>query len=217
MPEVQKHGFVFQQWVMDTFFPANKEDANGAESYTAKWDVPKECNNSSKIPAEFRHIPVSIKSVKYGTPVYFGDALRQYDISENFLLIVGFWKQQDPEHKRFVAIEYCRISAVLWRSLWNPLCRNSIAELDRLIKSSCDHYSILRKKAQKYKKTLPACSMVLNPKIDSKTQRRLQCSIRFKLFWGLVLEKEPALNPSPALWGCAFSNPIFSPVRQFNK
>ena len=90
--EVQQHGVVFEQWIRDTFF-----DAYEPESYTQKWDIPAAAN--------IRHggLPVNPKAAKYRGPVALGDTLRQYDIDQPFILLVGFWEQDGP-HKRFVNI-----------------------------------------------------------------------------------------------------------------
>src|SRR5690606_12763214 len=87
--EVQSHGLVFEQWVRDTFF-----DGYRPARYTQKWDIPAEANT--------RHgaLPVNPKAVKYGTPVGLGDALQQFDITEPFILVLGYWQQTGGE-KRF--------------------------------------------------------------------------------------------------------------------
>lgn len=87
MSEVQLHGFDFENWIKKTFF------AESSVSYSHKWDVPAEFNRLEIIPEAFRHLPVSIKTCKNHCPIGFGDALRQFKIDEDFLLIVGFWEQ----------------------------------------------------------------------------------------------------------------------------
>jgi len=74
MIEVQSHGFQFEKWVKDSFF------GDYAGEYTQKWDVPAERNTSDAVPAGFRGLPVSIKTVRYGSPIALGDAMRQREI-----------------------------------------------------------------------------------------------------------------------------------------
>jgi hypothetical protein len=78
-------------------------------------------------------------------------------------------------------------------------------------------YSIVRAKAQEWK-TKPAVhtsTLVINPKIDSKTQRRIQCSLPYATFWNFAGRKHlPQDNPE--LWGHIFPNPIKSSARTFN-
>lgn len=114
MAEVQRHGFDFENWVKETFF------GEFAANYTQKWDVPSKANNLKIIPKEFRNLPVSIKTCKFGSPIGFGDALRQFKNDEDFLLIVGFWKQSGS-YKNFVAVEGVKITADIWKNLFQPL------------------------------------------------------------------------------------------------
>src|SRR5690606_36949186 len=84
--EVQRHGVAFEQWVRDTFF-----DSYQPEHYTQKWDIPAAAN--------LRHggIAVNPKAAKYRSAVDLGDALRQFDIDQPFILLVGYWQQEGPE------------------------------------------------------------------------------------------------------------------------
>lgn len=67
MVEVQAHGFTFEKWVRDTFF------AGYTGSYMQKWDIPPEANIHQPVPVAFRHIPVSIKTARLGSPVVLSD------------------------------------------------------------------------------------------------------------------------------------------------
>ena len=78
MPEVQLHGFDFENWIKKTFF------AEFTVSYSYKWDIPAEFNILEVVPKEFRHLPVSIKTCKNRCPIGFGDALRQFENEEDF-------------------------------------------------------------------------------------------------------------------------------------
>jgi len=74
MIEVQSHGFQFEKWVKDSFF------GDYAGEHTQKGDVPAERNTSDAVPAGFRGLPVSIKTVRYRSPIALGDAMRQREI-----------------------------------------------------------------------------------------------------------------------------------------
>lgn len=103
MAEVQLHGFDFENWIKKTFF------AEFSISYSSKWDVPAEFNTLEIIPNEFRNLPVSVKTCKNRSPIGFGDALRQFGINEDFLLIVGFWEQEN-DNKNFVSVEAVKVT-----------------------------------------------------------------------------------------------------------
>lgn len=211
MAEVQRHGFDFENWVVRTFFVPS------TTRYTQKWDVNHEFNRLEIIPETMRHLPVSIKTCKYGSPIGFGDALRQFSLSEDFLLIVGFWRQ-DGASKNFVAVEAVKVTASQWRSLFAPISAEVLLQLDRIIKDPTTHYTTARMAAKNAKKGLPftAAQIVLNPKIDSKTQRRLQCSLGFDTLWRMV-GKSPYSNVQCTLFGKSVPNPFSSGPRTFQK
>ncbi len=202
--EVQQHGLVFEQWVRDTFFEGYRP-----ADYTQRWDIPASANT--------RHggVPVNPKFCKHGTAVDLGDALRQFDISEPFILVIGFW-QQEGGQKRVVSLLAPEVSPELWRRLWGPVTRDDLLKLDRLIKDSPLPVKELRRLALRAKSAPPFNQAViqLNPKIGSDGQRRLQCSIRFRdVFKHIAPDAEPVPQDRPALWGVEFPDPIDSPPR----
>lgn len=206
--EVQQHGVVFEEWIRDTFF-----DGYEPQSYTQKWDIPAAANQ------RFDGLPVNPKAAKYRTAIGLGDALRQYDIDEPFILLVGFW-EQDGEVKRFVNITPVTIHPETWRMMWGPVTRADLERLDTLIKDrSLDHTEV-RRRAQALKRAPPFSEslLVLNPKIGSGEhgQRRLQCSLRFDhLFDLLASNADRTPSDHPTLWGVPFPGPVRSAARQF--
>lgn len=209
--EVQAHGLVFEHWVCDTFFGGYRPD-----NYTQKWDVPGAANRLSD-PA-LRGLPANPKATKYGVPVGLGDALRQYDVDEPFLLILGYWEQATPGEKRFVKLLAVRVEAAEWRALWGPVTRADLERLDALIKDRSVDYREVRRRAQALKSAPPFTEAVftLNPKIDSSGQRRLQCSLRDEeVVRRLAPGTDPAPEKAPALWGVRFPNAVVSGPRTF--
>ncbi|HTJ78339.1 MAG TPA: hypothetical protein VL357_05030 [Rariglobus sp.] len=206
--EVQRHGLVFETWVRDTFF-----DGYQPSGYTQKWDIPAANNKLHG------GIPVNPKAAKDRTPVDLGDALRQYDISESFILVIGYWRQ-DGDRKRFVNIVAPRIEPETWRKLWGPVTRADLERLDAVIKDRTLPPDEARRQAQAIKNAPPFTQsvIVVNPKIDSKTQRRLQCSLRFEdIFKWLAPDADPAPQQAPALWGVPFPNEMPSVPRTLKK
>ena len=122
--EEQVHGVIFEQWIRDTFFNGYKP-----KSYTQKWDIPAAANR------RFGGVPVNPKAAKYGTPVDLGDALRQFDIAEPFILALGFW-QQAGEEKRFVNLVAPRIEPAAWRKLWGVAYPGPIDSKPRQLKGA---------------------------------------------------------------------------------
>lgn len=202
--EVQSHGLVFEKWVRDTFFDGYKP-----ASYTQRWDIPATANKNHGGG------PVNSKASKYGTAVDLGDALRQYEIDEPFLLIIGFWSQED-DTKRIVNIVAPEISPALWRKLWGPVTYADLLRLDALIKDTGPSVEETRKRALKIKNSPPFTEAVIqvNPKIDTRGQRRLQCSIRFTdVFQHLTPGADAKPQAHPLLFGVAYPGPIASPPR----
>ncbi len=201
--EVQVHGLMFERWVRDTFFDGYKP-----ASYTQRWDIPADANKNHG------GVPVNPKAVKFGTPVDLGDALRQYEINEPFILVLGFWEQHGEE-KRFVNIVAPLITHDRWVALWGDITYADLLKLDELIKDPARPIEETRKLALKTKNSPPFNSAVIqvNPKIDAR-QRRLQCSIRFEdVFRHLAPDADPKRQATPALWGVPFPGPIQSPPR----
>ncbi|MEI6337668.1 MAG: hypothetical protein WCQ57_03685 [Verrucomicrobiota bacterium] len=79
--EAQRHGVVFEQGVCNTFFDAYQPPIS-----TQKRDIPAGVNT------KHGGVPVNPKATKYRTPVGLGDTLRQFEITEPFLLIIGYWQ-----------------------------------------------------------------------------------------------------------------------------
>jgi hypothetical protein len=206
--EVQLHGLVFEKWVRDSFF-----EGYVPPGYTQKWDIPAAANKAHG------GVPVNPKATKYATPVDLGDALRQFAIAEPFILVIGYW-QQEGDAKRFVNIVALLITPEQWRKLWGPVTRADLEKLDALIKDRSLDYREARERAQAMKRAAPfnQSVIVLNPKIDSKTQRRLQCSLRFEdVFKFLAPDADRKPQERPVLWGVEFPRTVDSKPREFAK
>ncbi|MCX6969845.1 MAG: hypothetical protein NTV93_06775 [Verrucomicrobia bacterium] len=213
MVEVQSHGFTFEKWVRDALF----EGYTG--NYMQKWDIPPELNRHELIPPDLRNIPVSVKTAKYGSPIALGDVLRQRSIDEPFLLIAGFWKQRTPSEKWFEDIGWVKFTPAVWGPLWGTLSLSQITEIDRIVKNQEGLYSVVRAQAQEWKTRVASSSgsrIVVNPKIDSKKQRRIQCSLPFQIFWNAV-GRNAQIHESPLLFGIPFDNPVISSSRSFSQ
>lgn len=204
--EVQHHGIWFERWVCDTFF-----DGYRAPIYTQKWDIPAAANKTHG------GIPVNPKAAKFGAPVDLGDALRQFDIDEPFLLVIGYWRQEG-DAKRFVNLVAARVEPAVWRSLWGPVTRADLEKLDAVIKDRSTPPELAREAARKRKSRPPYSEavIVLNPKIDAKRQRRLQCSLRAEdVFRLLAPDANPAAQEHPMLWGVELTAKVASAPRRF--
>jgi hypothetical protein len=213
MVEVQYHGFSFEKWVRDTLFQGY------TGNYMQKWDIPPDINFHRRIPEELRNLPVSVKAAKYGSPIALGDVLRQRSIDTPFVMIVGFWRQRTSSQKWFEEIGVAHFTVESWNALWGSLSLDAIQKIDTQIKSLALPYQTARTQAQNWKQQYANNSnsqIVINPKIDSKRQRRIQCSMPFDVFWRFAGRK-PSPHDAPLLYGFPFKNPVISGSRSFNQ
>jgi len=190
--EVQSHGLMFEQWLRETFFGGVQ-----AASPTQKWDIPAEAN-----PNHGR-LPVNPKAAKHGSPLGMGDALRQFEIDEPFLLIAGFWEQATPEAKRWTNIQAVAVTPEAWAALWHPITKKALQNLNDIIKDRSLGLAEARARAQEIKSLPPFSQAVIqvNPKIDA-SQRRLQCSLRFAdFFTHLAPGASSAPQDAPSVFG----------------
>ena len=205
--EVQSHGYQWEKWLRDTFF-------DGYEGgYTDEWDVSKAANK------KYGDVPVSIKFTKYGTSVDLGDALRQFSIDEKFMIIIGYWKQEG-DRKRVVNIVAPILTAEQWHKMFEPIAKEDLQKLDSTVKNRDLTPREAALEASKIKRAEPftKAPMTMNPKIDSKGQRRLQCSLRFDyVFKYLAPEADRAAQDKPKLFGIEAPPPFISNPRQFKK
>lgn len=214
----QQHGLDFEAWLKETFFSSCNKSGN-----TDKWDFTGVAYKNKYAPytSKFGGLPISVKTCKFGSPIGFGDALRQMENGEDFLLIVCFWKAAG-ELKKCVSVEAVMVSSHLWKRMFVEkmmdesdeegdvyesdeeeftLLTSKIRKLDSVIKDRNIGYKETRTEAKKLKRELHSSSVVFNPKIDSKGQRRLQCSLPFKTFWSIVAGKFPFSGEKVTLWG----------------
>jgi hypothetical protein len=177
--EVQSHGLIFEKWLRDTFFGGYEP-----QGYTQKWDIPASAN------LDHGRVPVNPKAAKHGTAVGLGDAMRQFEINEPFLLIVGFWEQVTTEEKRWVNVQAPLVQPEQWQKLWGNITRTDLERLITAIKDKSLSIDEARTKAKELKAQPPFDSAIieLNPKIDS-SQRRLQCSLSFDAFFDHLAPK----------------------------
>ncbi len=203
--EVQFHGVWFEHWLGDTFF-----DGYRSPNYTQKWDIPASANHLHG------NLPVNPKAVKFGAPIGLGDALRQFDIDEPFILVVAYWDQVDDTVKSWVNAQVVTVTPEQWRRLWHPVTRADLEKLDAVVKDPALSIEQTRAMAQLIKSRAPFSEAVItvNPKIDP-SQRRLQCSLAFRAFFEhLAPHEKPQRQAAPAVWGKAIPQ-ILSGPREF--
>lgn len=180
--EKQYHGFYFEEWVKKSLLQ---------NSYGGKWDV---------VPVKDRY---SIKTCQWGKTICLGDALRQYCVDQDFKFIIGFW-EYIQNRKKLVSVYNIDVSCEFWKSLWGNIPKEAIIDLDSYIKNipnNIDEFYLnyYREQVQDLKNNIinlyGNSIFKLNPKIDTKSQRRLQTSISSNDFFkNFNLEKTKMNN-----------------------
>lgn len=202
--EVQRHGYLWETWIADTFFEGYRQ-----ASYTQAWDIPAEVNK------EHGGIPANPKVAKHGGPIDLGDAFRQFDVDEPFLLIIGYWVQEG-DSKRIVNVVAPRVEPATWRRLWGDITRADVERFDALVKDRSLEAAEVRRRAKAMKAAPPFSTAVINmnPKIGADGQRRLQCSLSFKeVFDELAPDKDRGVMATSELWGVPVPGSFYSPPR----
>lgn len=172
----QQHGFEFEKNIIDEYKLETTSD------YTHKYD------------AYYKKIPIQIKCIKYGCSIDLADYTRNKSKKEDFILVIGFWKNTKEnivktyslyiDHKKYVeqmSFEYDKVMISDMKLITN-------------LKVDDDNWKTFCKK---YKDLYPSCNMIkLRFKRDHKTQKRIQCSISWKNFnnWFLKEFKQIELN-----------------------
>lgn len=172
--EVQSHGFTWQNDILLNTYKVSSEDLVSM-NYTQKDDLPGSFNTLNP------GVALSIKTTGSPNSVCMGDALRVYDSvfsTTPLHMVVLTYSQQGPiKHLESVIEVNLTNSGPL---LFGDLCRSDIEQLDRAIKT-LPSGKLTEDQRNEYKTIQETLSksmtgLVLNPKIDSKHQRRLQCS-----------------------------------------
>lgn len=168
MPANQNHGFLWEDEIKRKVF-----EVTAQTGYTDTHDIDKAYNRFN--PRE----NISIKVTGSGT-VFMGDALRVFNYSpEDLHTGIVLRYRQDADSKVLTGVYEVDLDN---RSLlWGEVTADEIRSLDSLVRSMPPgrRDEILDRQIAERKRELNARSGVMrfNPKIDSGTQRRLQCSI----------------------------------------
>ncbi len=190
--ERQAHGFIFQNWVLRKFLDL---------AYSGEWDIPAKINHLT-------HKPVSIKTAKWKCGVCLGDATIQFNINQDFEMLLAFY-ENSGSRKRVVNLKLISLTKEKWRELWGNMAREDLEKFNNFVRNkSCrnlsgDELTKFRQDVQKIKKELFVNydgKITINPKIDSKGQRRVQCTLPFEVLINELGLKEREEN-SCELWG----------------
>jgi hypothetical protein len=165
----QHHGIEFEKII---FRSGNYNiPPNLAVGHTAMFDIPASCDRRGSLPT-------SVKST-HNDVVGLGDARRIWSIDKSFRMVVVRYRQASTLKLAYEIDEFV-ISDTVLDVLRGSVTLDVVNNFHEQIKSygPGDHLAA-RQSAKNTKSMLAGRSAIdLNPKIDSKVQRRLQSSIR---------------------------------------
>ena len=203
--ESQKHGFLWEEILKKNIFQI-KDKIN----YTSKYDIPSDFN-------KINNKNISIKSSNCNT-ICCGDPFRYInDKNENLETIIILYKQEDNKKvlKRIIIL-----NTIIIIKLLNEISLEKLLKLNNYIKNIKKNIKItneIRGEYMKFTKELNTDLLNLNPKVDSKTQRRLQFTIKIDK----IIKEYPKYiiyqNEKPIIYNISFQNYIISCKRSRNK
>lgn len=198
MPEVQKHGFFFEEWIKK-ILKVDKVESQ----YTQKWDVPGK-------------IPVSIKCMGLTNALEFGSAVRIWEIDQPFILIIGRWEQK-RDNKIIKSIDEINVTLDKLEKMKGNISLQELKIFDEKIKKfpagkKGQKEAIEFAKDWTLKRKNKMGLLTITRKIDSKNQRRIQCNLNYKKY--LKLFGEPSFETT--FRGKNFNQEINHGARVFN-
>ncbi len=196
--EVQAHGFTWEKEILSKRYGADTETLSKI-SYTSKYDLPAAYN-----PAD-PTLNVSVKATGSPSKVDMGDALRIYDAVSSgeriHMWVVNY--KQEGESKKVRDLKCVDLTGAK-EALFGGLTRDEVAAVDSRVKAVPKGAAPDLATKTAYKDSAKTANsksgaLILNPKVDSKTQRRLQCS--FNHFDEFVAAHPERLvgGPAPSL------------------
>jgi hypothetical protein len=170
MPERQSHGFDYERLIIKKYNLKRSEDTRH-DAYTID------------------NTPVQIKCIKFGQSIDMGDYYRNKTKKQDFILIIGFWK-----NKRDNIVEEHIIHVN--HKKWDSLFRYSKAEeMKNELKEISNSYSDDKKwkafmQKHKYYWNKQKRRVQLRFKRDHNSQKRIQCAINKTDFYNYFVKWE---------------------------
>lgn len=179
--EVQYHGILFEDNIIFEITGFTKEEYQQklTEKYISVMDIVKDVYSE-------KHY--SIKVSKEAKGVGCADILRFLsNFKEGFTMLVGCWKQVNLTTKQFYKIYEFDITPNHYTDFWGGLTIENLTPYVSYVKSiehgkkaQLDNQKLWKQKRAELYETYGRGIVSIDTKIDSKTQRRVQCSIKLE-------------------------------------
>lgn len=193
---VQEHGKTFEN-MLKSCFPGASDHGR---SNTSEFDIEAKHDKD-------RHLPTNIKTTK-GNTVCMADAGRIFKLKGGGFRLLVLQYEQVKNHKRPIAIHEFYPTEKEWEALKRKIKPAQVSQFHDALKTfKKGEHSQARAFAKKRREEIEAMAKKgpsgeklpgfrLNPKIDSKSQRRLQCSVQLSHLIAMIkdqatYEREP--------------------------
>lgn len=178
--EVQNHGVLFEDSVIRAITGLSKNEYQDKleNAYTASMDIVKGVESDANF---------SIKVSKDGKSIGCGDILRfiRHCRDDEFTMVVGAWRQVTPEKKVYNSIYEFYITPQHYSKLWSGITEDVVKPFVEYVKgipegkaAQLANRKLWKEHRQKIYDTYGRGLCAIDAKIDSKNQRRVQCSIK---------------------------------------
>jgi hypothetical protein len=179
MAEVQNHGNLFEAEVIKTHTGYGKDEYQTLMEggYTSSFDMAKGVGNSKG--------NYSIKATGNGG-IGCGDILRffKHCRDSEFTMVLGVWKQVNKTQKQYSEIYEIEFNPETFKKVWGNLTVDELEPFVEYVKSiqpgkeaQITNRKVWKEKRKSIYDKVEGCVMKIDAKIDSKNQRRVQCSV----------------------------------------
>lgn len=168
----QMHGKNFEDLIKSTFRGSSDQGRLSTSVFDIEANFDKERNLNTSIK-------VTKKSNKNKEVFPLSDARRIFSLDEDFRMLIGLY-EQNGERKVFSSVLEYIIKKEDLDKLKGDVTLEQITDFHETLKTYPEgkHRSARVFHKKRNKELKPHTMISLNPKVDSKTQRRLQCSIK---------------------------------------
>lgn len=211
MSDNQLHGKTYEDH-LKSVFPGS---ADHERSLQSAWDIEAEYDKIAKLPTSIK----TTKKAKAGskTRVELADARKFWSIDESYRMLVAVYDQKGGM-KQFHTLYEFLITKDEHQKILSPISFSEVEGFhNNLLSYGRGFHEQCRTFAKQKKLQLQSNAIVqLNPKIDSKTQRRLQCSIYLSSLVSSV-KTQTMYQVSDFYRSISVSFTMQSSEREFNK
>jgi len=180
--EVQNHGVLFEDSMIRAITGLSKDEYQDKlpNAYTASMDVVKGIESDANF---------SIKVSKDGKSIGCGDILRfiRHCRDDEFIMVVGAWRQVSPTVKRYDTIYEFYMRPEHYAILWDSITEEVMTPFVDYVKSiepgkaaQMANRKLWKQRRQAIYDSYGQGLCAIDAKIDSKNQRRVQCSIKIQ-------------------------------------